>query len=99
MSRLITRTTLLFILVVIVGAGDASQMAWAQNEVVLDDTAMAKECSRARDHHCRRVCLNAVRGYVGSDECRTAYNQMKARQPESAVAQAVQSGRALNAKG
>ena len=90
MSRLIACTTSLFMLVVIVGVGDTSQTARAQNEVVLDDTAMAKECSRARDHHCKRVCLNAVRGYIGSDQCRTAYDEMKARRPESAIARAAQ---------
>ncbi len=89
MSSLMARSATLFMLLLIVGLDDTTQRVWAQEEEALDDMAMAKACRRANDPQCARACLNAVKGYVGSDQCRAAYNAMKARQPEPAIGQTV----------
>jgi thiol:disulfide interchange protein DsbA len=70
-------------LLFIVGVGDTSQTAWAQDEM-----AMGRECAKAHDLQCKRACLEALKKRGDPAECRTAYNEMKARQPETANDQA-----------
>lgn len=90
MFRLMARTTSLCIAVLVFRLGDTSQFAWAEDEVVLDPKAMAEECMRGGGNKCARVCLRAASVKRSSDleDCRAAYNAMKARQSEPATTSA-----------
>lgn len=89
MSRLVARTNLLIVPLLIALIGDTLQTARAEEEAPEDPMAMAQECNadrRSGTNDCIRYCRRVSANTGKMEQCRDAYNEWKKGQtkPETA---------------
>ena len=85
MSRLVARTNLFILPMLIALIGYTLQTAQAEEEAS-DFAAMSEECDQAGNSRCVRACLRAQMGHARFiEQCRAAYSSFKAQQSELAA--------------